>query len=192
MTTTQIQHLLAFLGFYSGNIDGDFGRLSREAAKNFQAAFGMTEADGNPGIETQNALRQAVADGMPHRDNADTFWEEIEFFTPEEFKCKCGGRYCNGYPHKIQPLLVQICDRARRWSGQPILVISGLRCEVHNRNEKGVANSQHLYGEAADLYFYGVSPASALVWLQSQPDVRYAYRIQGCDNIHFDIQPVGR
>ena len=120
------------------------------------------------------------------------FWDEIEYFTPDEMRCKCGGKYCDGFPIEIQPLLMQILDRARRWSGHPIQVISGLRCETHNRNEKGHVRSQHMYGEAADVYFYGVSPNAALAWLQSQPDVRYAYRIEGCNNIHFDIQPVGR
>jgi uncharacterized protein YcbK (DUF882 family) len=107
-------------------------------------------------------------------------------------KCKCGGRYCDGFPHLIQPLLMQILDRARRWSGHPIQVISGLRCEDWNRIQKGVANSQHMYGEAVDVYFYGVSRNAALAWLQSQPDVRYAYPIEDCNNIHFDISPVGR
>ena len=49
-----------------------------------------------------------------------------------------------------------------------------------------------MFGEAVDVYFYGVTPGVALAWLQSQPDVRYAYRIEGSNNIHFDIQPVGR
>ena len=189
MTAKQIQNLLSFLGFYNGSIDGIWGQLSCEATQKFQEAFGGLVIDGKAGIDTQRALRQAVASGMPSQDS---FWDEIEFFTPEEFRCKCGGKYCNGYPHTIQPLLVQICERARKWSNHPIAVISGLRCKIHNKNENGVGNSQHLYGEAADLYFYGVTPAAALAWLQSQSDVRYAYQIQGCSNIHFDIQPVGR
>ena len=87
---------------------------------------------------------------------------------------------------------MQILDRARRWSGHPIVIVSGLRCKEWNRIQKGVATSQHQYGEAVDVYFYGVSANAALAWLQSQPDVRYANRIEGCNNIHFDIQPVGR
>ena len=75
---------------------------------------------------------------------------------------------------------------------KPIEVVSGLRCPEWNKRQKGVANSQHMYGEAADLYFYGVSPNAALAWLKGQPEVRYAYRIEGSNNIHFDIPPVGR
>ena len=204
MTVKQIQNLLQYLDYYNGIPDGDFGPLTREAVTDFQRAFGL-KVDGDPGPETQKALTHAVAYGMPERREPDTpaedinvpgktgtFWDEIEFFDPEEMKCKCGGKYCDGYPHEIQPLLMQILDRARRWSGHPIVIVSGLRCKEWNRIQKGVATSQHQYGEAADVYFYGASANAALAWLQSQPDVRYAYRIEGCNNIHFDIQPVGR
>lgn len=199
MTMKQKQALLAYLGYYTGQIDGQWGSMSTAACRAFQADYGLT-ADGICGTMTQKMLIGAIAGTAvkvekPESSDAPktgTFWDEIEFFDPEEMKCKCGGKYCDGYPHEIQPLLMQILDRARRWSGHPIQVISGLRCETHNRNEKGHANSQHMYGEAVDVYFYGVSANAALAWLQSQPDVRYAYRIEGCNNIHFDIQPVGR
>ena len=199
MTMKQKQALLAYLGYYTGQIDGQWGSMSTAACRAIQADYGLT-ADGICGTMTQKMLIGAIAGTAvkvekPESSDAPktgTFWDEIEFFDPEEMKCKCGGKYCDGYPHEIQPLLMQILDRARRWSGHPIQVISGLRCETHNRNEKGHANSQHMYGEAVDAYFYGVIPAAALAWLQSQPDVRYAYIIPGSNNIHFDIYPVGR
>ena len=210
MTAKDRQCLLAFLkktdgtSYYTGEVDGIYGRLSRKAIEDFQRSFGGLAVTGEGNAETDKALCHAVAYGIPERDpdvtdnnvgsthQIGSFWDEIEFFDPEEMKCQCGGKYCDGFPHAIQPLLMKILDRARRWSGHPIQVISGLRCKEWNRIQKGVANSQHQYGEAVDVYFYGVSPNAALVWLQSQPDVRYAYRIEGCNNIHFDIQPVGR
>lgn len=196
-----MQNLLQFLGYYNGSIDGIWGKQSIAATRQFQADYGLANDD-NFGAETQRQIRMVIGsynDHVPIHPESQTqetigalFWDEIKYFDPAEFKCKCGGKFCNGYPHVIQPLLVQICDRARRWSGHPIEVISGLRCEIHNRNENGVHNSQHMFGEAADLYFHGVTPSAALTWLQSQPDVRYAYQIKGCSNIHFDIYPVGR
>ena len=199
MTVKQTQCLLAYLGYYTGQIDGQWGGMSTAACRAFQADYGLT-ADGICGTMTQKMLIGAIAGTAvkvekPESSDAPktgTFWDEIEFFDPEEMKCKCGGKYCSGFPHEIQPLLMQILDRARRWSGHPIVIVSGLRCKEWNRIQKGVATSQHQYGEAADVYFYGVSANTALEWLQSQPDVRYAYRIEGCNNIHFDIQPVGR
>lgn len=200
MTNKQRQHLLAYLGYYVLNVDGDWGSGSREACKQFQRDRNIEPVDGLGGPDTDKALRYAVYNDLSKpepivEDNnpvTGTWWDEIEFFTPTEMACKCRGKYCNGFPHEIQPLLMQILDRARRWSGHPITVISGLRCPEWNRIQKGVSNSQHQYGEAADVYFYGVSPNAALAWAQSQPDVRYAYRIEGSNNIHIDIQPVGR
>ena len=215
MNVKDRQCLLTFLkkadgtSYYIGDVDGIYGRLSRKAIQDFQKDFGGLTVTGEADAVTDQAIIHAVAFGIPERDQTEdnedvtdnnvggsdqtgTFWDEIEFFDPEEMKCKCGGKYCDGYPHEIQPLLMQILDRARRWSGHPIVIVSGLRCKEWNRIQKGVATSQHQYGEAADVYFYGVSANAALAWLQSQPDVRYAYRIEGCNNIHFDIQPVGR
>lgn len=209
------QCLLTFLkkadgtSYYTGEVDGIFGPLTEKAIRDFQRDFGGLTVTGEGSEETDQAMRHAVAYGIPERDQTEdnqevtdnhvggshltgTFWDEIEFFDRSEMKCKCGGKYCNGFPHAIQPLLMQILDRARRWSGHPIVIVSGLRCEDWNRIQGGVANSQHKFGEAVDVYFYGKSPAAALAWLQSQSDVRYAYQIAGCNNIHFDIQPVGR
>lgn len=209
------QCLLTFLkkadgtSYYTGEVDGIYGRLSRKAIQDFQKDFGGLTVTGEADAVTDQAMIHAVAFGIPERDQTEdnedvtdnnvggkeettgSFWDEIEFFDPDEMKCKCGGKYCSGFPHEIQPLLMQILDRARRWSGHPIQVISGLRCKEWNRIQKGVATSQHQYGEAVDVYFYGKSPAAALAWLQSQPDVRFAYIISGSNNIHFDI-PAGK
>lgn len=210
MNVKDRQCLLSFLrksngtSYYTGHVDGISGLLTRRAVEDFQRDFGGLAVTGDADADTDQAMRHAVAFGIPARDPDVTdnnvgdklsptdFWDEIEFFEPSEMACKCGGKYCDGFPHPIQPLLMKILDRARRWSGNPITVISGLRCPEWNRIQKGVSNSQHQYGEAADVYFYGVSPNAALAWAQSQPDVRYAYRIENSNNIHIDIQPVGR
>lgn len=203
MNVKDRQCLLSFLkksngtSYYTGDVDGISGPLTRRAVEEFQRDFGGLTVTGEEDADTDQAMRHAVAFGIPERDPAvedsnGSWWDEIEFFDQDEMKCKCNGKYCNGFPHEIQPLLMQILDRARRWSGKPITVISGLRCPEWNRIQKGVSNSQHQYGEAADVYFYGVSSNAALAWAQSQPDVRYAYRIEGSNNIHIDIQPVGR
>jgi len=201
MTVKELQCLLVLVkrssgtAYYTGSVDGIRGKLTDQALRDAQQDLGLPvtgEVDG----EMEQALRRAVASGLPEREEAaaagGSFWEEIEFFVREEFRCQCGGRYCNGFPAEPKEALVRIADRLRRNLGVPVTVVSGLRCRQHNADVGGVANSQHMYGEAADLYFYGVSPNAALAWLKGQPEVRYAYRIEGCNNIHFDIQPVGR
>ena len=65
-------------------------------------------------------------------------------------------------------------------------VISALRCQRQNANEGGVANSQHMYGEAMDIRIRGVSSEALYRFIISQPGVRYAYKINDT-NVHFDI-----
>lgn len=191
MTVKQIQNLLQYLDYYNGIPDGDFGPLSRQAVTDFQRAFGL-KVDGDPGTETQKALTHAVAYGMPTREEPEPtadWWDEIEFFDREEFKCKCAGRYCDGYPAEMQEKAVRIADAARKHFGRPAHVVSGLRCQEWNRLQGGVWNSQHRYGEAIDLRIDGVTADDLLAFVDTQP-IRYAYKINGT-NVHFDI-PEGK
>lgn len=53
---------------------------------------------------------------------------------------------------KLQKLIEAILDPLREWYGKPIRVNSGYRCEALNEAIGSKANnSQHLYGEAADI-----------------------------------------
>ena len=200
LSNKQKQQFLCFFDcLEESQIDGIWGKQSKEATVKLQRKLGI-EDDGLFGAGTEDACFEALLseESLPDIEGAviipptGDFWDEIEFFDKEEMRCKCGGKHCDGYPHEIQPLLIQILDRARRWSGHPIVIISGLRCDDWNRIQGGVENSQHKYGEAVDVFFYGKTPSEALAWLQSQPDVRYAYQISGCSNIHFDIHKVNR
>lgn len=169
MTVTQRQHLLAYLGYYVGTIDGDWGTLSREACRRFQQDFGGIIADGFGGPETDKALKHAVAIGFLLREpvaeentvpTTGTFWDEIEFFDREEFRCQCGGKYCNGFPNEPHEATVRFADAIRRRVGKPIHVNSGLRCPTWNSIQGGVANSNHMTGGAVDLGCpAGVTPA---------------------------------
>lgn len=171
MTTKQRQHLLAYLGYYVGNVDGEWGALSKTACTAFQKDFGGIKVDGFGGTETDKALKHAVTYGMPTKNvdesieketkETGTFWDEIEYFNREEFRCQCKGKYCNGFPVEPQEKMVRTVDEIRRRLGVPVTIVesggSGVRCPVHNANVGGVANSNHLTGNAADLHS-GKSP----------------------------------
>ncbi len=196
MTIKQRQHLLAYLGYYVGNIDGDWGALSRTACTAFQKDFGGIAVDGYGGKETDKALKHAVAYDMfkvdkdtdvPTKEATGTFWDEIEFFDREEFRCKCGGKYCNGFPAEPKEQMVRIANQLRKNLGVPVSIISGLRCPRWNEIQGGVENSQHMYGEAADIYAKGKSQASVEAELDRIGGVRYHYPIDGSSNVHFDI-----
>lgn len=119
-----------------------------------------------------------------------TFWDEIQYFTRQELRCKCNNRYCNGFPAESQELLVRLAERARRHFGAPAHNISTLRCPTWNRVQGGVANSQHIYGEAMDIRIDGVTADELLAFFKKQPEVRYCYAINST-NVHFDI-PKGK
>lgn len=176
MTIRQKQCLLCYLGHYDGLIDGIWGPKSQAAVIQFQRSRGM-ETSGIFGEETEREILAAICE--------DDWWDGIRYFTREEFACKCG-RYCDGYPAEPSRTLVQLADQARAHFGAPATVVSGLRCKQHNANVGGVANSQHMQGEAVDLTIRGVSADALLAYLQKQPGVCYAYKINET-NVHFDV-----
>ncbi len=75
----------------------------------------------------------------------------MKHFKFEEFRCRC----CGGLPPlaraNIEALVDNVLDPARQKFGGPVLVNSGYRCPKHNAEVGGVANSQHMKGQAADV-----------------------------------------
>lgn len=54
----------------------------------------------------------------------------------------------------MNEVLIRKLDKMRELLGLPLIVNSGYRCPVHNKNVGGVSNSQHLFGNAADVKAY--------------------------------------
>ena len=191
MTEKQKQNLLAYLGYYVGDIDGIWGNLSEAAMEAFKADFKGFDAPNIPENAPEKALKHAVAYDLfktePAKGETGTFWDEIEYFDREEFKCKCGGKYCSGYPAEPDERMVRIADQLRKNLGAPITIISGLRCKTWNDIQGGVSNSQHMYGEAADIHAKGVSQSRVEAELDKIGGVRYHYAIKGSSNVHFDV-----
>ncbi|MBM4327954.1 MAG: peptidase M15 [Deltaproteobacteria bacterium] len=69
-------------------------------------------------------------------------WSQIKHFTPREFTCKCDG-LCD-HADRISTELVAKLDMIRERIGLPIIVISGARCERHNRKVGGKERSAHV------------------------------------------------
>jgi peptidoglycan hydrolase-like protein with peptidoglycan-binding domain len=191
MTNKQRQHLLAYLGYYVGNIDGIWGTLSETAMNAFKADFKGLDTPNMPENAPEKALKHAVAYDLfktePVKDETGTFWDEIEYFDRSEFACKCGGKYCNGFPAEPDERMVRIADQLRKNLGVPITIISGLRCKTWNAIQDGVSNSQHMYGEAADIYAKGVPQSRVEAELDKIGGVRYHYPIISSSNVHFDV-----
>ena len=194
MTVKQTQCLLAYLGYDPGQIDGVDGPKTQAALAAFRSDYGMgaeglvaAVAGTAAKVERPAEEEQSATD----KPKTGTFWDDIKWFKRAEFRCKCGGRYCNGYPAEMQEAVVRIADAARSHFGKPAHVISGLRCQKWNAHEGGVANSQHMYGEAIDLRIDGVDSETLRQFVSTQPGHRYSYRINST-NVHFDIPAKSR
>lgn len=191
MTIKQRQHLLAYLDYYVGNIDGIAGQMTKVAVTAFQKDFGLNP-DGICGEETEKALKHAVAYGITKKQETvetaktGTFWDDIKHFNRKEFKCKCGNIYCNGYPAEPQEKLVRVAEKVREHFGATATVSSGLRCTQHNANVGGVSNSRHLTGKAMDFCIAGKTASQVLAFVQKQSDIRYSYAIDS-QFVHMDI-----
>ena len=164
MTIIQKQALLVFLGYDTGGVDGILGEKTRNAIECAQKDLGIP-ADGIWGPQTEAAVREAVYTydvDAPIEVDAEiatttgTFWDEIEFFDREEFRCQCKGKYCNGFHVEPNETMVRTVNEIRRRLGVPVSIVdaggSGVRCPKHNANVGGVTNSLHVQGKAADLH----------------------------------------
>lgn len=164
MTVKQKQALLLFLGYYTGKIDGKWGKLSAAATKAFQTAYGLT-ADGVCGAETEKAMKHAVTYGMPVREVEESSWDDIKYFERKEFRCKCGK--CGGFPVEPTWDLIAVLEKIREHFGAPVRINSGVRCVSHNTACGGAKFSQHLAGTASDIRVDGVSPAKVAEYAET-------------------------
>ena len=182
MTDTQKQCLLKYLGYYDGAVDGIFGRASTGATKAFQADYGIAASGLFDGATEEMILRALTGTAEKVAD----LWEEIRFFKKEEFRCRCGGKHCGGFPAEPNEALVRLADRVREHFGAPVIVSSGVRCITHNALVGGAVASRHMAGKAMDFCVKGKSASEVLAFVQSQKDVRYAYAIDG-SYVHMDV-----
>lgn len=169
MTSERKQRLLAFLTdeggkpYYDGLLDGIWGPGSREAAERFIKDFtGIT-------------------------DEPAGLWDGIKHFTPKEFACKCGDAFCDGFPVQPNRILLELSDDVREHFDTPMVVSSGVRCEIHNENVGGAAASRHKYGKAVDFCIPGKTAVQILAHVKQDSRVRYAYDIDGT-YVHMDVE----
>lgn len=185
MEIRKVQLLLMFLGFPVGTADGLAGERTNQAVRDFQGEFGGLEADGLVGPQTEAALRRAVGQGW-ERPSGGGFWGEVPHFRREEFRCRCGGKACNGFPAEPEEGLVRLAETVRGHFGVPVILSSGVRCPAHNRAVGGVANSRHLQGKAMDFSVKGVPAGTVVKYVQGLQGVRYTYAIDG-SFVHMDV-----
>lgn len=211
MTVKQKQNLLAYLGYYTGEIDGLWGAQSQQATEAFQRDYQLT-VDGVFGDGTfkrireviyneeaptvdKNAENDAVVDITPA--NADleiklaALFKGIRYWKPREIACRCGeyhAPYCNGFPVLPDRTLLELVDDIREKAGAPGIRSSGIRCYQHNIDSNGVKNSKHTRGKALDFMIEGMSGEQLLALALADPRTSYAYIINpGEPYVHVDV-----
>ena len=121
------------------------GEYNAKNIKKFQQMYFKRKIDIDSiyGFDTDRLLRHVVN------------CLEVRNFSPEEFKCTCGGKYCTGYPDRMRVKTLKFIQRIRDYTGKPVYITSGLRCKKQNQLDGGIKNSKHLTGQAVDYYIKG-------------------------------------
>ena len=138
------------------DIDGIIGNDTVACLTRYQTAVGLT-ADGIMGVETYRKLFNDPSYGAATTSKATGGISA--HFNKTEFRCGCGGRYCNGYNGKnVSTSLLNILEKLRSYYGRPIVITSGIRCQKYNDSLRGsIKNSAHIQGKAADIYIRGIT-----------------------------------
>lgn len=194
MTATQIQLLLAYLGYAPGVADGVMGPNTENAVRAFQQDENLG-VDGISGAQTQARLREAVFQGReqkkkeptPQKGEAGDWWKEIRYFSRNEpyIACSCGR--CGGFPVEPTEKLMRLADQVRQEAGRPMIPTSTVRCRAHNAEVGGVANSRHLLGKAMDFSVSGWNADRTLALVKRRKELRYAYAIDET-HVHIDVE----
>ena len=173
MTLEQQQCHLAALGYYTLRrkdgtlaVDGIGGPATKSAIYNFQLAHrkrpngSILDADGTWGPATERAVRQVI--GTSEDPQAPKPAETVpskkgyKWINPAEFRCRCGGRYCNGWPAQPHQRTIDLLEQIGEHFKGRIITHSGLRCKTWNQLQGGAPNSKHMYGMAMDFHIEGV------------------------------------
>lgn len=143
LTIKKRQTYLKELGYYTGKVDGKEGKLTKAAYLALQKDYFVREEDidGLYGKNTDMLLQNAY--------NVHICCKNFEL---KEFKCKCNGKYCTGYPAVLNTHLLKYIQEIRNEYGTT-KISSGLRCQKHNDAQKGSSKtSKHISGKALDFY----------------------------------------
>lgn len=153
-----VQSQLRKAGYTSVVVDGIIGKQTVNAILAYQKAHRALTNDGIMGRATYNSLFNVSSSS-----NTSSYSLPSAHFTKAEFKCGCGGRYCNGYNGvSVNPALVRILEGIRNHFGRPVIITSGIRCQRYNDSLKGsIKNSVHRTGGAADIYIKGITDNNA-------------------------------
>lgn len=171
LSTATRQKYLKELGFYTGNVDGIAGAKTKAAYLALQKKYftRQKDIDGLYGKNTDILLRNAYK------------CSKLDHFKLTEFKCKCGGKFCTGFPTELDSDLLNNLEKVRAMYRTPVTIKSGMRCVEWNRRQAGSSStSRHMSGKAADVYISGITTNDSgrkklINYWYTLKEARYAY-----------------
>ena len=191
MTIKEKQRFLKEQGFYTGNIDGDWGKLSIQATKEFQRSQHL-EVDGkfgpattkcatcinDGGYKTKQSFKVGDIKFTYIKKNGQVYNIYIdensllsknfrlkEFMMHEDTCKKAGISETERKKVILYEQLVIACQKLRDVFGQ-CKVNSGYRNAKYNKYIGGAKNSAHTEGKAADLEFKGAKPKEVQAYVR--------------------------
>lgn len=196
------QHLLAYLEYYTGECDGQWGPQSIAACKAFQKDYCL-EVDGICGPMTKKTMVGVIAGTVARKEpvvepvqnvqngnSTGTYWDRIKWFKRTDPYIACPCPRCGGFPVEPSESLMMEADLMRETLGHPMIPSSTVRCQLHNDELPGsVPNSYHVSGHAMDFDIPGVTDATIITYLNKRKAagyISYWYQMSG-GNFHFQV-----
>ena len=84
-----------------------------------------------------------------------------DHFKVNEFACSDGSDAVF-----VSPELVEVLEKIRVHFGKPVHINSAYRTAAKNKAVGGAAQSQHMYGTAADIHIDGVTPKAVAAYAE--------------------------
>ena len=174
------------IGLYKKKIDGIVGKGHKNGVRQLNVIF-LNKNVETYFEESDKILRIMYASYCESPYMKDSDWQYFKNFKKSEFKCKCKGKGCNGYPSKIRMKLVMLVQYLRNRLGKPYIFTSALRCLFHNKKVGGVSNSKHMDGGGADGRADGTSPKTIMDIAKETTLLNYTYQC-GTWEVHTDVK----
>lgn len=185
LTNKERQTYLKKLGFYTIKVDNVRGPKQKLAEKQFNLIFFNKDVDTYT-EETDKLLRTIYKSYVASPYMVDSDWQYFKNFKKSEYKCKCKGKYCNGFPSEVSMRLVMANQYLRNHYDVAVKLTSGVRCTTHNKAVGGVTKSKHLLGRASDLNVNGKAASDIRKKVKELPFINYSYDITKKE-IHVDV-----
>lgn len=103
-------------------------------------------------------------------------------FKPSELACK----HCGVVVYNSE--LMAVLELVRLRFGEPVIITSGYRCEVHNKKVGGAEESKHLTGTAADISVKNIDPREVYDFLCDVFPNQYGIAFKEGEFCHIDVR----